>query len=82
MMEAPRLTKDNLNHESVAHIRNLIRADAFDDSVMQQLMNSATIRLLGILFTPSETTRLHPIENHWTTDWDVATILRAPEEMY
>ena len=49
---------------------------------MQQLMDSATIRLLGILFTPSETARLHPIETHWTTDWDVSTILKALEEMY
>jgi len=55
LTEAPKLTKDNLNPEAVAtfivHIRNLIRANAFDDSVMQQLMDSA---------------RLHPIENHWT----------------
>ena len=29
-----------------------------------------------------ETARLHPIENHWTTDWDVATILKALEELY
>ena len=83
---APRLTKDNLNHEAVnkfiTHIRNLIRANAFDDSVMQQLMDSAAIRLLGILFTPSETARQHPIETHWTTDWDVATILKALEELY
>ena len=68
LMETPRLTVNNVNHEAVTkfitHIRNLIRADAFDDSVMQQLMDSATIRLLGILFTPSETARLHPIENH------------------
>jgi hypothetical protein len=66
-----RLTKDNLNHEAVTkfttHIRNLIRANAFDDSVMQQLMDNATIRLLGILFKPSETARLHPVETHWTT---------------
>ena len=85
-MEAPKLTKDNLNHEAVAkfiaHIRNLIRADEFDDSVMQQLMDSATIRLLGILFTQTETAQLRPIKNHWTTDWDVATILKALEEMY
>ena len=83
---APRLTKDNLNHEAVnkfiTHIRNLIRANAFDDSVMQQLMDSAAIKLLGILFTPSETARLDPIENPWTTDWDVATILKALEELY
>ena len=86
LMETPRLTLNNLNHEAVTkfitHIRNLIRADAFDDSVMQQLMDSATIRLLGILFTPSETARLNLIETHWTTDWDVATILKALEEMY
>ncbi len=49
---------------------------------MQQLMDSAAIRLLGILFTPSETARLHPIETHWTTDWDVATILKALEVLY
>ena len=30
----------------------------------------------------SETARLHSIETHWTTDWDVATILKALEEMY
>ena len=37
------MTKDNLNHEAVTkfitHIRNLIRVNAFDDSVMQQLMD-------------------------------------------
>ena len=86
LMETLRLTVNNLNHEAVTkfitHIRNLIRADAFDDSVMQQLMDSATIRLLGILFTPSKTARLHSIETHWTTDWDVATILKALEEIY
>ena len=47
LMESPRLTINNLNHEAVSkfitHIRNLIRADAFDDSIMQQLMDSATI---------------------------------------
>ena len=53
------MTKDNINHEAVAKFitrnRNLIRADVFDDSVMQQLMESAAIRLLGILFKTSET---------------------------
>ncbi len=85
LTEASKFIKDNLNHEAVtmfkAHICNLIRADAFDDSVMQQLMDCTAIRLLGILFKPSETARLHPIENHWTTDWDVTIILKALEEM-
>ena len=37
---------------------------------------------MGIIFISSEIARLHPIENHWTTDWDVATILKALEELY
>ena len=67
--EAPRLTRDNLNSASV------IRGNAFDDSVMQLLIDRATITLLGFYFKPSETARRYPIENHWTTDWDVATII-------
>jgi hypothetical protein len=48
MTEAPRLTKDNLNHEAVTkfitHIRNLIRVNAFDDPVMQQLKGQGLLR--------------------------------------
>ena len=78
--ETPRLTRDNLNSASVAkfisYIHNLIRGDAFDDSVMQLLMDRAVITLLGFYFGSSETARRHPINGHWTTDWDVATIIR------
>ena len=66
LVEAPKLIK------FIAHIQNLIRANAFDDSVMTHLIDSAAIRLLSLYFAPTETARLHPIENHWTTDWDVA----------
>ena len=31
---------------------------------------------------PLQTARLYPIETHWTTDWDVATTLKALEKMY
>ena len=52
--EAPRLTKENLNSASVAtfitYIQNLIRNNAFDDSVMQMLIDRASIRLLGYYF--------------------------------
>jgi hypothetical protein len=72
MVETPKLTKDNLGsavvRKFIEHIHNLIRGNAFDDSVMTQLMDSVVIRLLTMHFTPSETARLHPIENHWTTD--------------
>ena len=84
--EAPRLTKENLNSASVAtfitYIQNLIRNNAFDDSVMQMLIDRASIRLLGYYFPSSETARRNPIENHWTTDWDAATIIQALEEFY
>ena len=50
--------------------------------MMQLLIDRATITLLGFYFKPSETARRHPIDHHWTTDWDVATIIQAFEEMY
>ena len=80
------MTRDNLNSASVAkfisYIHNLIRGNAFDDSVMQLLIDRATITLLGFYFKPSETARRYPIENHWTMDWDVATIIQALEEHF
>ena len=55
--DAPRLTKDNLNHEAVnkfiTHIRNLIRANAFDDSVMQQLIPTSVVGLAGTTMNSS-----------------------------
>ena len=84
--EASRLTRENLNSASVVtfitYIHNLIRNNAFDDSVMQMLIDRASIRLLGYYFPSSETARRNPIENHWTTDWDAATIIQALEEYY
>ena len=78
--DAPRLTRDNLNSASVAkfisYIHNLIRGNAFDDSVMQLLIDRATITLLGFYFKPSVTARRHPIDDHWTMDWDVAIIIQ------
>ena len=82
---APRLEKV-MTSESVAafiaYIQNLIRNNAFDDSVMQMLIDRASIRLLGYYFATSDTARQYPIENHWTTDWDAATIIQALEECY
>ena len=56
--EAPRLTRENLDSTSVAafitHIHNLIRNNAFDDSVMQLLIDRAVITLLGFSFRDSQ----------------------------
>ena len=85
-VETPRLTRKDLNSASVAkfisYIHNLRRGNAFDDSVMQMLMDRDVITLLGFYFGPSETARRHPINGHWTTDWDVATIIQALEELF
>ncbi len=59
----------------------MIRADAFDDSVIINLIDSETIGLLTYYFQPTETAREHPIIK-WTVDWDVATIIQALEELY
>jgi hypothetical protein len=60
----------------------LLRHDAFDDSVLGNLIDNETINLLQYIFNPTETVRRHPIIRHWTVDWDVATIIEAFEELY
>jgi len=39
-------------------------------------------RELTYYFNPTVMAREHPISNHWTVDWDVATIIQALEELY
>ena len=70
--DPPKLTKNTL--ESVAvdkfikYLHQLIRAHAFDDSV---IINHIDSEILAYYFNP-----------HWTVDWDVATIIQALEELY
>ena len=84
--DLPKLTKNTL--ESVAvdtfikYLHQLIRADAFDDFVIINLIGSETIGLLTYYFQPTETARENPITHHWTVDWDVAMIIQALEELY
>ena len=67
-------------HLLIQHIHQLLRQEAFDDSVLGNLIDSETITVLGYVFTPTDTASRHPITNHWTIDWDVATIIEALEE--
>ena len=82
----PKLTKANsVNTEVqllIQHIHQLLRQEAFDDSVLGNLIDNKTITLLGYIFTPTETTSRDPITTHWTIDWDVVTIIEALEELY
>ena len=56
-------------HHLIQYIHQLLRHEAFDDSVLGNLIDN-------------ETASRHPIVNHWTVDWDVATIIEALEELY
>jgi len=84
--KVPKLTRATLVntevHLFIQYIHRLLSHEAFDDSVMGNMIDTETISLLQFIFYPTETHRRHPITNHWTIDWDVATIIEALEELY
>ena len=85
LAKIPKLSKANLVntevHLLIQHIHQLLRQEAFDDSVLGNLIDNETITLLGYVFAPTETASRNPITTHWTIDWDVATIIEALEEL-
>jgi hypothetical protein len=85
-VKVPKLSKANLVntevHLLIQYIHRLLSQEAFDDSVMGNLIDNETITLLGYVFAPTETASRNPIATHWTIDWDVATIIEALEELY
>jgi len=66
-------------HLLIQHIQQHLRQEAFDDSVLGNLIDNETITLLRYVFAPTETASRNPITTHWTIDWDVATIIEALE---
>ena len=81
----PKLSKANLVntevHLLIQYIHQLLRQEAFDDSVLGDLIDNETITLLGYVFALTETASRNPITTHWTIDWDVALSLEALEEL-
>jgi hypothetical protein len=69
-------------HLFIQHIHQLLRQEAFDETVLGNMIDTETISLLQFIFYPTETRRRPPITTHWTVDWDVATIIEALEELY
>ena len=69
-------------HHFIQYIHQLLHQEAFDDSVLSNLIDSETVMLLGYVFAPTETAARNPITSHWTVDWDVATFIEALEELY
>jgi hypothetical protein len=70
--DPPKLTKNTLDsmtvHTIIKYIHQLLRTDAFDDSVIINLIDSETVDLLNYYFQPKETAREHPIAHYWTVD--------------
>ena len=83
--KVPKLTKVTLVNTEVHHliqyIHQLLRHEAFDDSVLGNLINNETITLMEYVFA-TETASRHPIVSYWSVDWDVATIREALDEIY
>jgi len=69
--KVPRLTRTTLVntevHQLIQYIHQLLSHEAFDDSVLGNMIYNETITLLGYVFRPTETASRHPIINHWTT---------------
>jgi hypothetical protein len=67
----PKLSKANLVnrevHLLIRHINQLLRQEAFDDSVLGNLIDNETITLLGYVFASTETASRNPITTHWTS---------------
>jgi hypothetical protein len=64
----PKLTKTNLVntevHLFIQHIYLLLRSEAFDESVLVNMIDPETISLLQFIFYPTETRRRNPITTH------------------
>ena len=64
----PKLSKANLVntevHLLIQHIHQLLSQEAFDDSVLGNLIDNETITLLGYVFAPTETASRNPITTH------------------
>jgi hypothetical protein len=67
-VKVSKLSKANLVntevHLLIQYIHRLLSQEAFDDSVMGNLIDNETITLLGYVFAPTETASRNPITTH------------------
>jgi len=82
--KVPKLTKTTLVktevHLFIQYIHQLLRQEAFDESVLENMIDTDTISLLQFIFYPIETHQRLPITTHWTVDWDVATMAEVQRD--
>jgi len=53
-------------------IYQLIRAEAFDEAVVEKLIDDEAMSVLTLLFKTSEVSTAIPAPNGWAFDWDVS----------
>jgi hypothetical protein len=66
-------------HDLISHIQSLLRADAYDETCLERLIDAEARGYLNISFTPLTTMKRHPTRD-WQLDWDVAIFIEALEE--
>ena len=64
------------------YIIRVVRAEAYDTTVMEASMDEESIMYLQTLFRTTVVATNNPIRGHWTVDWDAATILDALDELF
>jgi hypothetical protein len=69
-------------HHLIQYIHQLLHHEAFDDSLLGNLIDNKMITLLQYIFNPTETAMRHPISSNWTVDWDITTIIEALKQIY
>jgi len=65
-------------HELISHIQSLLRADAYDESCLERLIDDTARSFLSLSFTPLRVMRQYPLTN-WMMEWDVAIFIEALE---
>ena len=84
--EQPRLLRSQWTTEDIRlymeYIIRVVRAEAYDTTVMEASMDEESIMYLQTLFRTTIVAVNNPIRIHWTEDWDVATILDALDELF
>ena len=64
------------------YIVRVVRAEAYDTSVIAASMDEESNIYLQTLFRTTVVATNNPIRSHWTEDWDIATILDALDELF
>jgi len=68
-------------HELISHIQSLLRADAYDESCLERLIDDTARSFLSLSFTPLRVMKNNPVTN-WMMERFVAIFIEALEEAF